>query len=221
MDPIIGQIILWPVAWVPQGWALCDGTLLNINQYQALYSLIGNTYGGNAPTTFAVPDLRGLVPLGSATMTQVGVKGGSATANQTAVGGGMVTLTTANLPAHTHAASFSPSGGSSSVSIAVPAVANPSGASVTDAPGTGVSLSASQNSAPDPITVYSSDAPNTSLKPFSVSVPGGGGTVAVANTGSGTPAAVQVQVPVTVSTMQPSMTMNYIIAIEGMYPSRP
>lgn len=221
MDPILGQIILWPAPWVPEGWALCDGTLINVNQNVALFSLIGNIYGGNANVTFALPDLRGLVPMGSATMSQVGVKSGKATATQTAIGGGTVTLSVANLPAHNHTATFTPGGGSSSVSIAVPAVANPSGASVTDAPGTGVSLTASQTSGPDPVTVYSSAAPNTTLKPFNVSVPGGGGTVAVANTGSGTPAAVQVQVPVSVSTMQPSMTMNYIICTSGIYPSRP
>ena len=63
MEPYIGQILL--VAWnfAPPGWALCNGQLQSVMQYQALFSLIGNTYGGDGRTTFALPDLRGRVPL--------------------------------------------------------------------------------------------------------------------------------------------------------------
>jgi len=64
MDPILGQIILWPGTFIPEGWAECDGSVLQIQQYQALYSLIGNTYGQHSSTTFALPDLRGRVPVG-------------------------------------------------------------------------------------------------------------------------------------------------------------
>lgn len=59
MEPFIGQIQAFGFSFVPRGWALCDGTLLSIAQYQALFSLLGTTYGGDGQTTFALPDLRG------------------------------------------------------------------------------------------------------------------------------------------------------------------
>ena len=63
IDPIIGDIMLVPFNFPPKGWALCNGQLLPINQNQALFSLLGTTYGGNGQTTFALPDLRGRVPI--------------------------------------------------------------------------------------------------------------------------------------------------------------
>lgn len=58
MDPIIGQIIETAFHWEMQDWAICDNRLLPINNYQALYSLLGTTYGGDGRTTFAIPDER-------------------------------------------------------------------------------------------------------------------------------------------------------------------
>lgn len=58
MDQFLGQIELFPYGFAPQDWALCDGRLLQINQNQALYALLGTTYGGNGTTTFGLPDLR-------------------------------------------------------------------------------------------------------------------------------------------------------------------
>lgn len=58
-EPFIGQIAFVPYGFVPSGWAPCDGQLLPIPQYEALFSLIGTTYGGNGTTTFALPDMRG------------------------------------------------------------------------------------------------------------------------------------------------------------------
>ena len=63
VGPYIGEIMMVPFAFPPKGWAFCDGQILAINQNQALYSLIGTTYGGNGQTTFALPDLRGRVPI--------------------------------------------------------------------------------------------------------------------------------------------------------------
>ncbi len=62
-DNFLGEIKLLPYDWSPRGWAPCDGRLLAINTNQALFSLLGTTYGGNGVTTFALPDLRGRVPL--------------------------------------------------------------------------------------------------------------------------------------------------------------
>ncbi len=62
-QPTIGQIAMFGGNFAPRGWARCDGTLLSISQYQSLYSVLGTTYGGDGRTTFALPDLRGRVPV--------------------------------------------------------------------------------------------------------------------------------------------------------------
>ncbi len=64
MDAFIGTILLWPMDWAPQDWLLCNGQVLQMTSYQALYSLIGIRFGGDGRTTFALPDLRGRVPVG-------------------------------------------------------------------------------------------------------------------------------------------------------------
>jgi microcystin-dependent protein len=63
MDPFIGEIRMVPFNFAPQGWALCDGQLLAVNQNAALFSLLGTTYGGDGTKTFALPDFRGRVPI--------------------------------------------------------------------------------------------------------------------------------------------------------------
>ena len=64
MEPFISEIRLFAFGDAPEGWMPCDGTMMPINQFQALYSLIGTTYGGNGVHTFALPDLRGRIPAG-------------------------------------------------------------------------------------------------------------------------------------------------------------
>ena len=59
MDYFLGQIIVFPYSFVPMGFLLCNGQQLNIQQYSALYSLIGNKFGGNGNTTFCIPNLQG------------------------------------------------------------------------------------------------------------------------------------------------------------------
>src|SRR6266568_2255274 len=63
LEPFLGEIILVPYNFAPQGWAFCEGQLLSIAQNTALFSLLGTTYGGDGRTTFALPDLRGRVPI--------------------------------------------------------------------------------------------------------------------------------------------------------------
>jgi microcystin-dependent protein len=89
--PYMGELRMFGFGWPPKGWALCDGALHPINQNQALFSLLGTTYGGNGQTTFALPDLRGRVPLHSSAIVQ-GAK----------VGHESVTLTQSQMPTHTH-----------------------------------------------------------------------------------------------------------------------
>ncbi|MDP5306948.1 phage tail protein [Paracoccus spongiarum] len=63
MDPLIGQIIMFAGTFAPRGWALCDGQSLRIDQHPQLFSLLGTTYGGDGRVRFALPDLRGRLPL--------------------------------------------------------------------------------------------------------------------------------------------------------------
>ncbi|WP_082505870.1 phage tail protein [Deinococcus sp. Leaf326] len=63
MDPFLGEIRMFTGNFAPRGWAFCDGSILNIRQYTALYALLGVAYGGNGSTTFALPDLRGRTPI--------------------------------------------------------------------------------------------------------------------------------------------------------------
>ncbi len=90
--PFLSEIRVFSFNFAPKGWALCNGQLLPINQNQALFSLLGTRYGGNGITTFALPNLRGRVPIHF---------GGNHTLGE-AAGVEAVTLTTQQLPAHAH-----------------------------------------------------------------------------------------------------------------------
>jgi microcystin-dependent protein len=100
--PFVGQIISVGFNFAPEGWFLCDGTLKPVDQYTPLFQLLGSTYGGNGTTTFALPDLRGRVPL---CMGQG--QGLSSYLQGQPTGVEEVTLTAGNTPLHTHSISFS------------------------------------------------------------------------------------------------------------------
>ena len=105
-SPFIGEIRMFGGNFAPLGWAFCDGSLQPIAQNDALFSLIGTTYGGDGQTTFALPDLRGREPIhagtgpGTSTRT-LGEAGGTET----------VTLTPTQLPLHAHTAMADPAEG--------------------------------------------------------------------------------------------------------------
>ncbi|NVD70704.1 phage tail protein [Duganella sp. BJB1802] len=94
MDPYLGEIRIMAFNFVPRGWARCDGQILSIQQNQALFSLLGTNYGGDGIRTFALPDLRGRIPLHA--------NGASYWLGQ-AGGEDAHTLTNAEMPAHSHA----------------------------------------------------------------------------------------------------------------------
>ncbi|MES2056577.1 MAG: tail fiber protein [Pseudomonadota bacterium] len=96
-DYFLGEIRMFPWDWAPKTWALCNGAILGIAQNQALFSLLGTTYGGNGIQTFALPDLRGRVVLGMGQLP-----GGSYYPEGAAGGVENVTLVTSQLPAHNH-----------------------------------------------------------------------------------------------------------------------
>ena len=95
-QPYIGEIRIFAGGFAPSGWQFCDGTLMPISEYDTLFTLIGTTYGGDGQQTFALPDLRGRVPLHVGATPDhdylLGEQGGTES----------VSLTTAQLPGHTH-----------------------------------------------------------------------------------------------------------------------
>jgi microcystin-dependent protein len=171
MDPYIGEIKLWALNFQPEGWVFCDGRSLPVNQYQALYSLLGNYYGGDK-NNFNLPDLRGRVPVHYG-QKPFGTKGGAET----------VALTTQQVSPHTHPVAVFPNAGDKAGGLN-----NHIAAAVTKPPATNVNLYAAGT--------------NTlvALNPT---------TVGNAGAGAGH------------NNMQPYLTLNYFIAITGLYPTRP
>jgi microcystin-dependent protein len=143
-DPFVGEIIIVAFNFEPPGWAFCDGRLMAISQDTALFALLGTTYGGDGQTTFALPDLRGRVPIhqgqGNGPSNYVmGQTGGEET----------VTLTINQIPAHNHS------------------IAGESSVGSTNNPAGGIWASQSH------LNVYSSSFGNTAMNPGSVSTAGG------------------------------------------------
>jgi len=168
--PFLGELKIISWNYAPKGWALCNGQFLPINQNQALFSILGTTYGGNGQTTFALPDLRGRVPIH---------QGDGFTLGQ-AVGQEFHTLTMSEMPQHIHFLE-----GSSLVGAAVnPRPQNSNGSLF----------------AQDPGNCYNSNV--QSLTPLA---PG-----SVTNTGGSQPH----------ENRQPWLTLNIIIALQGIFPSR-
>lgn len=127
-EAYIGSLVLFAGNFAPRNWAFCDGSLLNISQNTALFSILGTTYGGNGTTTFALPDLRGRVAV-HANNGQAG-PGSAAVQLGERAGNNNVTLNTTQLPAHTHGQQFM------------------SGAATTPTPAAGMSLAQANGSVP-------------------------------------------------------------------------
>lgn len=97
MTPYVGEIRMFAGNFAPAGWMFCAGQLISIAEYDVLYNLIGTTYGGDGQATFGLPNLQGRVPIHMGTLP-----GGSTYVLGQMAGSESVTLTTNNLPAHTH-----------------------------------------------------------------------------------------------------------------------
>jgi len=181
MEGVIGEIRMFAGNFAPRGWALCEGQLLPISSNQALFSILGTTYGGDGRTTFALPDLRGRVPLGPGqgaglSIRKLGQKEGSESN----------TLSEQQMPAHTHnaKASVRPRANSGEPDEADPVRNYPAVLNL------------------DAETGYAKRA-NTKMGRSRVKI-------SIDNTGESNP----------VNNMQPWLAVNFILCLEGIYPSR-
>lgn len=195
-DPYLGQIAWVPYFFAPQGWHTCDGSIMSIAQNTALFALLGTTYGGNGQTTFALPDLRGRVPI------SVGQGPGLSNYDLGQMGGvENTTLLTSQMPAHTHPVS---------------AHSHPIGPlqlNLMAASGKGDSLSPVGNVLATSLAgeIYTSAAATAAM--------GAAGATFGSNTGDSTPApSGTTGGGQPFSTLQPYNTLRCIIALYGVFP---
>ncbi len=181
-DPFVGEIRVVGFNFPPKGWAFCDGHLLPIQQYSALFALLGTTFGGNGTTTFALPDYRGRSPVG------MGNGPGLAAVIQGQMAGSQsVTILSTQMPVHTHTAT-----GLESAFTGDGTVMSPQGA----IPAVGV------DSARGQCTGYApASAADVTMAPFAITVQPAGGNQPL---------------PI----LNPFLGSNFIIALEGIFPSR-
>lgn len=152
MDPFIGEIKMFAGTFAPNGWFFCDGTLLPINQYSAFFAIIGTNYGGDGVTTFQLPDLRGRTAIHSGngqgvnvSRYQLGQFGGNEN----------ISLTTNQMPAHSHIIKAVSADGS---------VLQPTGAYPATSPGDPVSGSG--------VNIYSQATPDVTMNANTVTPTG-------------------------------------------------
>lgn len=151
-SPYIGEIRLFGGNFAPQNWAFCDGRLIAISQNDALFALIGTTYGGDGQNTFALPDLRGRVPNHMGTSANgspyvIGQSGGAET----------VTLSTAQIPAHAHTVEASPNAGTQ---------AGPGGALLAGGVSTYSPSAPNVSLAPAAVQATGGSQPHTNFQPY-------------------------------------------------------
>lgn len=176
-DPYIGEIMLFAGNFAPNGYLTCNGQLLQISQYSALYSILGTMYGGNGSTNFALPNLNGRAPIGIGQLA-----GGSTYTQGQAAGSESVTLTTNQLPAHNHPLN---------VSTAAGTMATPAG---------NVPAVATLASNEEGVNAYAAAGSLTAAATAAIGMAGGNQSVSV---------------------LSPYLALNYVIAVNGIYPSRP
>lgn len=191
MDNYLGEIRLFGGNFAPVGWSVCNGALLSIAEYEALFTLIGTQYGGDGITTFALPDMRVRIAV---SMGQISPSGGSGSYMLgQAAGTQNVTLLTTNIPNHTHGLvavnTAATTGSPSNNMLAVTNGNNNTGPTAYPDVNLYTTL---------PLPGGGATAPNAMMDPMSIGPTGG--TQAHNN-------------------MMPYVTVNYIIALFGIYPT--
>jgi microcystin-dependent protein len=147
--PYIGCVLPWTLDYAPEGFALCNGQTLTINQNAALFSIIGTAFGGNGSTTFMLPNLNGTFPMAQGQSAGTYPTGTRAGAKQ-------ATLNVANLPAHTHAVSGVTGTWPTSLPVGT-----------TDTPTTATPTAGSYIAKPS-INLFTTTAPNTPIAGLAV-----------------------------------------------------
>jgi microcystin-dependent protein len=209
-DQYLGEIRMVGFNFAPVGWALCNGQLMSVSSNNALFALLGTTYGGNGQTTFGLPDLQGRVPLNVGNGAGLpsyewGQRGGVAS----------VTLNQQQMPQHTHVATFTPSGGGGTPSVNV-SITGSSATGTTSTPtGNYLAGAATGSGHGSPLYVPGNSAPPgagtiAGVQATLSGVSGGGGTVTNALTGGSLPVSIE----------PPYLAIYFIIALTGIFPSR-
>ena len=186
MDEYMGIVKIFAGNFAPRGFMFCNGQLISIAQNSALFALLGTTYGGNGQTTFGLPDLRGRAPIGWGQGP-----GLSNYALGQVSGTESTSILISNMPAHNHTATSTLALNASDAAATVPT------------PVAGNALGAGKDVNTDPVSMYTTAAPNIPLA-------GGSVTTTVGINGGSQP----------ISILQPILAMSYIICVEGLFPSR-
>lgn len=202
-EQFMGTIQMVAFTFAPRNFSFCNGALIAISQNQALFSLVGTAYGGDGSTTFGLPDLRARGPVGSNEMGQA--PGLVSFPLGTKPGAQQTTLSSAQMPRHTHTATFTPSGGGEATGK-LEAYTSGAGAST---PSTGSYISGDQGA-----IIFGNGglgAQLVELGGLTVSGGGGGGgVVTVDDTGASQSFEI----------VNPMQAVNFVICTEGLYPSR-
>jgi microcystin-dependent protein len=238
MDTMLGTILTIAFPWAPMGFLACNGQILNVAQYQAVFSLLGYSFGGNGSTTFAIPDLRCRTPIHMGNY----VSGGMSVSIGASAGGLSTMLDLRYLPAHNHAAQFNPATGSVpvmipgttgnlSVTASLPASTSMGTAAVLPSGEgylAGLAGSVKVGSSTNPVTMqgpYTTTKPTGATLPADVTVAGSSSvpdrTVSLTMVTGGAVAVLPTAAPtLAVDRFQPSLALNFVIAMEGLYPVR-
>ncbi len=149
-EPFLSEIRMMSFVFAPKGWALCNGQLLPINQNQALFALLGTTFGGDGRVNFALPDLRGRTPIHVGSGHTLGERGGEQAH----------TLSIAELPTHTHVMQASNQPASTNTPTAALALSNSTASNLWSAPANLVAMS------PSAVTNVGGSQAHLNMQPF-------------------------------------------------------
>lgn len=219
-DPLIGQISILSFNWAPNKWAFCDGTLLGVSYNAALFSLLGIAFGGDGRSSFGLPDLRGRAPIHYSTAPPPGFQ--FAYPFSSFAGSEITTLTVGNLPPHFHNISSASVG----TDITTTTIANSSGLTGTVRSFGGPPSTNNPSGTYNAITLGGnsySTAQNAMMANGNVDI---SGSVAVSvnshlTNGSVTGITDSIGSGQPISNLQPFLALNFVIALDGTYPSRP
>lgn len=221
-QPLMSLMYLWAGPRIPRGYLACQGQLLPISQYDALYALIGTTYGGDGINTFALPDLRSRIPVGSGTGPGLTSK-----VLGQAAGTEQETLTTNSMPTHNHVAgNMKITVGTISAKVPAPLAAtatmparNTAGSSRT--PGSGLSYAQTPDISGFGEEDYIYGNAGTATMPVTVNVTTGQSVTLTSNGFSVSGVSDISGGSQPHENRQPFVVMNYIIAVTGIFPSQP